>query len=205
MKRILVPIMFVAGFAVFLSVGATSIFTAIYWLLSLYLLKGAFTVSFILTLLILISIAFWLKRIVSPSKKKSNLLCLSNLSKGANFIGDVVFVHGMDGDAKKTWGVASGKPSWVKFLSQDRPDLCVWSFDYPASSLSWFGSGMQLHSRAENFLTQLGNKNFGKRPICFITHSLGGLLVKQLLHEAMVFSADSHKPIADVVRGVVFI
>jgi tetratricopeptide (TPR) repeat protein len=62
-----------------------------------------------------------------------------------------------------------------------------------------------LPFRAINFLTHLGNHNFGKRPICFITHSLGGLVVKQLLHEAVNSPSDQNKSLAAAVRGVVFI
>src|SRR5262245_16657886 len=111
----------------------------------------------------------------------------------------------MGGDAIKTWETEEGKSSWAKWLSEDRPDLRVWSFDYPASGWSWFGSAMHLSDRAINFLAHLNNEKFGEYPVCFITHSLGGLVVKQLLYEAAGFPSDSNNPIADKVRGVVFI
>ncbi|MGH9845049.1 MAG: esterase/lipase family protein, partial [Blastocatellia bacterium] len=143
-----------------------------------------------------------MRRILSPSKKQSTLTCLS---EGSSFTGEIIFVHGMDGDAEKTWVAANGKSSWAEWLKEDRPDLRIWSFGYPASSSAWVGSAMQLHDRAINFLAHLQSNGLGEKPTCFITHSLGGLVVKQLLHEALVFSPKSHKSIAGKVRGVVFI
>ena len=43
---------------------------------------------------------------------------------------------------------------------------------------------MPLTDRAKNVLLALQLKGIGERPLFFVTHSMGGLLVKQLLHTA---------------------
>src|SRR5262245_54601354 len=139
------------------------------------------------------------------AKVKGSKLTKLSQERKEEFVGDVIFVHGMDGDSKSTWVTANGKSSWAQWFSEDRPDLCVWSFDYSTKGLSWLGSATQLPLRAIDFLARLVNENFGERPICFVAHSLGGMVVKQLLREAVVHPSNTTKSIADAVRGVVFI
>ena len=44
---------------------------------------------------------------------------------------DVVFVHGLGGDAKQTWH-PDGKPKdfWPKWIGEELPHVGVWSLDY---------------------------------------------------------------------------
>jgi pimeloyl-ACP methyl ester carboxylesterase len=106
---------------------------------------------------------------------------------------DVVFIHGLNGDAIKTWA-AGGDPAnfWPRWLVKDVPSINVWSADYDASVLATLstGGGVSLIGRAASLLDLLLSHGIGNRPVIFITHSLGGLLVKQLLRAC----ADSVKP-----------
>ncbi len=83
-----------------------------------------------------------------------------------------------------------GKPAhsqgnfWPRWLSDDLPNIGVWSFGYPSSSISWRGTSMPLVDRALNALSFFEAEGIGTRPIFFVTHSLGGLLAKQLLRQA---------------------
>ena len=198
MKRILV----LSAVLVISVVGLYQIFLRLSEYLSVYLHRNAHVASIVIIFLALFPIAFRVKKILNPPKKQSTLTCCF---EAPGYIGDVVFVHGMDGHPEKTWITENGDSSWAKWLKEDRPDLRAWSFGYPASSSAWIGSAMHLHPRAINFLELMQSHGIGEKPICFITHSLGGLVVKQLLDEAVRHYPKKYKSIANKVRGVVFI
>lgn len=130
----------------------------------------------------------------------TKLHSVSNQSPHAT--GDVVFVHGLGGDPFETWGLRD-QSSWSAWLSVDRPDLNVWSLGYEISPTAWSGSAMPLADRATNVLAVLDAASLGQRPTCFITHSMGGLLVKQLLRHASTI-AKEYRHICTSTRAVVF-
>jgi hypothetical protein len=108
---------------------------------------------------------------------------------------DVVFIHGLGGDAFATW--RHGKDdtaSWPHWLGQEFPEVGVWSVGYSASPSTWpqvrgwfskdhrdAGHGMSLPDRALEVLDLMSNHGLGERPLFLICHSLGGLLAKQIL------------------------
>jgi pimeloyl-ACP methyl ester carboxylesterase len=121
--------------------------------------------------------------------------------------GDIVFVHGLNGDARSTWQ-PEGQPErfWPAWLCEDVPGVGVWSVGYPISSFGWKGSTMALADRAVNILDLLTTEGVGQqKPVIFITHSLGGLLVKEMLRKATDGSVKESKVLAEHTRGVVFL
>jgi hypothetical protein len=65
---------------------------------------------------------------------------------------------------------------------------------------------MPLEDRATNILARLTAEGIGKeRPVVFITHSLGGLVIKKVLQQAMTHQNPEWKPIGQQMRGVVFL
>src|SRR5688572_8059944 len=96
--------------------------------------------------------------------------------------GAVIFVHGLGGDARGTWQSDDRPESfWPAWLGQDIRDLDVWALSYDASPTVWFGHAMELPDRASNILALLEAERLEGTQLIFVCHSLGGLLVKQLL------------------------
>ena len=133
---------------------------------------------------------------------------------------DVVFVHGLGGDPIATWRSGTDEnTSWPHWLALEfGTQIGVWSLGYAAAPSKWqgipffggkdpdAGAAMSLPRRAENALDRLVGAGIGQRPLCFITHSLGGLLVKSILRR----SADSQfaperLQVVEQCRGVLFL
>lgn len=75
---------------------------------------------------------------------------------------------------------------WPKdWLAEDVPELRILAVDYPSALSNWRTdcdlSKDTLKERATHVLNQLKAANVGTRPIIWVTHSMGGLLVKQML------------------------
>lgn len=122
--------------------------------------------------------------------------------------GDVIFVHGLGGDALSTWhpqGKCDDPNSWLYWLGQDLKDIGVWSLGYKAEPFAWRGTTIPLVDRATNTLALLDIDGIGDRPLLFITHSLGGILVKQMLRHAMDFGEPKWKNIVEQTKGIVFL
>lgn len=121
---------------------------------------------------------------------------------------DIVFVHGLNGGAFSTWqSPGQGKRAgffWPEELGKDFPNCAIWSLGYPAGVSHWVGeAGMSIQDRAKNLMFKMINGGLGQRPIVFITHSMGGLEVKQMMVRA-VFGSLEHKRLVSAVRGIVF-
>jgi len=140
----------------------------------------------------------------------------------------VVFVHGLGGDARGTWtfekkarepgriGRFLGqKPSpaasafWPEWLAADVSGVEVYCVGYPADKMGW-NAGWPIEEAAIAVLDRLMN-NAGLRksdaPIVFVCHSLGGIVVKQLVMKARAGGdlSERKRVFLDRIAGVVFL
>jgi tetratricopeptide (TPR) repeat protein len=97
--------------------------------------------------------------------------------------GSVVFVHGLGGHPYGSWQRARDPDSfWPLWLAQDVEGLTVLTLGYAAPRSNWLGTAMPLRNRAVEILEiLLAAPELRDGPVAFICHSLGGLLVKQIL------------------------
>lgn len=148
-------------------------------------------------------------------------------SSSPNRTGDIVFVHGLRGHYKKTWHPQEGNlnseqlekdtnyfPYW---LAEDITNVGIWSYRYRAEPSVWSakfkpgdpelkGITMPLYDRAKNLIGVIKNNEVGQRPLVFMTHSLGGLIVKKMLRDAESTRENpDNQAIIDQTKGVVFI
>lgn len=123
---------------------------------------------------------------------------------------DVVAVHGLQGDAFKTWEHDNGS-LWLRdFLPDDIPYARIMSFGYD-SMVAFSNSVAKLEDKALELLNRLSTKRniAGRscaRPIVFVCHSLGGLVVKNALIIAHERTGDVHyKDILDNTKAIAFL
>lgn len=122
--------------------------------------------------------------------------------------GNAVFVHGLGGHPNDTWRRAPDDGTfWPIWLAEDVKGLSVYSLGYISPPTNWLGTAMPLLDEAANALRILLNSaDLQTGPFAFICHSLGGLIVKQVLRAANEQRSDPG--IADFLartRQVIFI
>jgi hypothetical protein len=136
------------------------------------------------------------------------------LREGVIFVGgttderrnaDIVFVHGLGGDFKTTWQGRDGSFFWPEQIGKRFPNVGIWSVAYDAQPTEWLGRGMPLVDRSKNLLEQLRLNGLGTRPLVFIGHSLGGIVIKQMLRDAFTQNNDDWEEIGNETDGVVFL
>lgn len=123
---------------------------------------------------------------------------------------DVIFIHGLSGDPLATWTSKESKEKdgeyWPKWLFGDIPALNVYTLGYPSSIFAkWARKEMTLFERAQATLEYLAGYEFGSRPIVLITHSLGGLLAKQIIRTGADSDDAGWKAIAESCQYVIFL
>ncbi|KAG9450954.1 hypothetical protein H6P81_010919 [Aristolochia fimbriata] len=136
---------------------------------------------------------------------------------------DIVFVHGLRGGPFKTWRITEDKASttsksglvekidqeagkegtcWPReWLASDFPHARIFTVKYKTNLTQWSGASLPLQEVSSMLLKKLDAAGIGSRPVVFVTHSLGGLVVKQMLHQA---KTENLKEFLNNTLGVVF-
>nr|XP_054484569.1 protein SERAC1 isoform X2 [Agelaius phoeniceus]XP_054484570.1 protein SERAC1 isoform X2 [Agelaius phoeniceus] len=137
---------------------------------------------------------------------------------------DILFVHGLLGAAFKTWrqqdidrhldrkaseGEEEYTQCWPKtWLATDCPSLRIISVEYDTHLSDWKAKcpveaqRESIAFRSSELLDKLKAAGIGDRPLVWVSHSMGGLLVKKMLVDA------SKNPEMDKIvnntRGIIF-
>ena len=110
--------------------------------------------------------------------------------------GDVVFIHGLGGDAKKTWssedsvGKGDSEREFISYfpavLSADLPETNIWALDYSAQITNWGNKPIcnELPRYCNNIFEYLAGNSIGTRPLILVCHSLGGLVAKEIVRKS---------------------
>ncbi|KXZ55505.1 hypothetical protein GPECTOR_2g1054 [Gonium pectorale] len=134
---------------------------------------------------------------------------------------DVVFVHGIRGGPFITWrkagvmtrGSAAShmerSACWPSaMLAEDFPGARLLSVEYLAPVSAWEGESLPLEDNVSRVMGQLAAAGVGtgQRPVVFVAHSMGGLLVKEMIARSMDAAEQGapHASLAASVRGIVF-
>lgn len=100
---------------------------------------------------------------------------------------DIITVHGLKGQFYTTWRIGnidvSNWPSEWLPKSLSNYNIRVISIGYPTHLLSWKSprGDKDLKTIAPTILYKLKQAGVGENPVIFITHSMGGLLTKEIL------------------------
>lgn len=127
---------------------------------------------------------------------------------------DIVFLHGVLGSAFHTWRqhddvLVDRTDCWPKdWLPEDVPGCRVLSINYDTSLTDWKSvcphepERRTIQFRAFKLLNKLQAAGLGDRPIIWVAHSMGGLIVKQMLKFAK--ERDCFEDIDERTKAAVF-
>ena len=119
---------------------------------------------------------------------------------------DIVFVHGLSGDARSTWDCGGENGFWPKWLSEDVGPCDIYCLGYGAAVFEkWAKKEMDMFERAENVLEHFAGKGLGKRPLVFVTHSLGGILAKMILRASSEADDEDWAAVSSATKLVIFL
>ncbi|CAG2163171.1 unnamed protein product [Oppiella nova] len=131
---------------------------------------------------------------------------------------DIVMVHGLLGGTFKTWRQCDTEKDtnaytrcWPQtWLAAEVPNLRLLSVNYQTFVSNWNiecqdnTSVFTLKQRSSQLLKDLLSSRVGEKPIIWITHSMGGLIVKQMLVDINESNDPKLKPILNQTKGIVF-
>ena len=119
---------------------------------------------------------------------------------------DIVFVHGLSGDAHSTWDCGGDDGFWPQWLTEDIGPCDVYCLGYGASIFEkWAKKEMDMFERADNVLEQFAGKGLGQRQLVFVTHSLGGILAKMILRASADADDEDWVAVSTATKLVIFL
>ncbi|CAG1984541.1 unnamed protein product, partial [Fusarium graminearum] len=137
---------------------------------------------------------------------------LDVVSEGTNPVVDIVVIHGLDGHREKTWTAKNGV-HWLRdLLRVDIPEARILAWGYDANTHAVSGTCCSfLYDHARTLVSDLNRRrkltDSSERPIIFIAHSLGGIVVKSaLIHSdaARQGALPEHRSIKLSTYGILF-
>lgn len=120
---------------------------------------------------------------------------------------DIVAIHGIGGDAYKTWTHENGT-LWLRdILPKSIKGARVFSFGYDAEVVLT-KSQAELDGFARSLLNKLRverDHDLQSRPLIFICHSMGGIVLKKALTIARLEADDEFPFLRSSVKGMFFL
>ncbi len=119
---------------------------------------------------------------------------------------DIVFLHGLTGDRFTSWSDCE-ENFWPKWLAADFPNCNVYTAGYDTSVFVKLltGPGASIQDIAVGLADSLASRANPAPALMFVTHSLGGLVVKQMIRKCCDSADSSFNDIARGVRAIAFL
>lgn len=136
----------------------------------------------------------------------SQLIPIKQSSKMGDCL-NIIFIHGLNGDAFKTWMSDPNDQGtlWPKWVSEEL-DVCTWSFSYDAQLSGWLGDILPIAESADLLLETLAlTAELKNQPILLVGHSMGGLIAKQAIINSQTKNKGRYQSLLDNLKGLVFL
>lgn len=114
---------------------------------------------------------------------------------------NIVFIHGLGGDPVSTW-TNELDIFWPRWVVEKEKDCGVYSLGYPTARFNKVQYNLDLYEVSKACINLLETAEMFKKPLALVAHSLGGLLVKQMLQTAQHF--EHWKELVKAINKVIF-
>lgn len=148
----------------------------------------------------------------SPIRKGENYGIRVLHDGGSKACVDIVFVHGLTGNAYNTWHHKEAGTHWPsELLGQDLPDTRIMSFGYDADIVNFWdpASNSRLSSHAENLVGDLVRErertDTETRKVLFVAHSLGGLVTEYAISHSRHAAEEHLCQVERCTAGIIFL
>ena len=119
---------------------------------------------------------------------------------------DIVFVHGLNGGPFSSWCIGTEDNSnmhleqcWpTQWLAKEYPNVRLISLEYKTRVWDWQGAQHSFRELSAEMMKKLSAAGVGERPVIFVAHSMGGLMIKEMMMQA------GSEEIITNTKGVVF-
>ena len=141
----------------------------------------------------------------------------------ADVAADVVFIHGLQGGPYASWRTKGAERTADITLNQCWPsewlarepgmgNVRLLSLGYPTKIFDWEGASVSFREQSGKVMKKLAAAGVGQRPVIFVAHSMGGLVIKEMIMQSSNAERESGSDyddprIRDVLsntKGVVF-
>lgn len=142
------------------------------------------------------------KRTISKPISKTKDFGFLEIASGTDPIVDIVAIHGLQGHREKTWTTDNGILWLQHLLPSDLPNARILSYGYDADTHSpecVSTHTMRRHADQLAKALSMSRKDVPRRPIIFITHDLGGIILKWALVICHNQRLDSKADLRDVL------
>jgi pimeloyl-ACP methyl ester carboxylesterase len=181
----------------------TSVFTSMFGWVRSNKIATIFAIAWIATLWHFGPIS--IGGIIWPGPETKEEMSLLDKDKKTAIGANIIFVHGLDGNAADTWRNKETGFDFPGSLSEDFPELGVWVVNYDASSRNQNRRPLPIVDRGRVLLEQIKQKSLQENNLILIGHSLGGLVIKQMLREASGSFDGRSEEVAFRTKGVAFL
>ncbi|APC72384.1 alpha/beta fold hydrolase [Pseudomonas aeruginosa] len=120
---------------------------------------------------------------------------------------DVIFVHGLGGEARSTWmhNPNDHTTLWPKWIGED-VGCNVWVAGYGAALSGWTNAAMHLADLGEALFAALqAEQDLKGHRIVLVGHSLGGLVIKSGMTQASALGVPERLALLQRISGIVFV
>ncbi|CAG7847041.1 SubName: Full=Uncharacterized protein {ECO:0000313/EMBL:CCA68224.1} [Serendipita indica DSM 11827] len=135
-------------------------------------------------------------------RSKKDELEFLEVFPGTDPVVDIIAIHGLDGHRENTWTAQNGV-LWLRdLLSADIPNARILVYGYDADTRSRECVSTQtIYQHADKFIKSLSRQRTDspRRPIIFVAHSLGGIVLKQALILCHVQTLGSINHLRDIL------